>query len=243
MRGVVMAPVGASAPAAAPHKAMVVSVDDARAILQRVLPAGLRDLTYEGTKDRPGMRVHVFSGPDASGAVDVSDGHIAMLGLTVPSSTGPETVSAADAQTIATTYLRSIGSPVDELSAEVRGATGSGTPGYTVTFTRMKGSISLPDYRVVEVDCVTGMVFSLVDVRPPFEDPRPPAIDAAAAKAAAVVRAAGSVALDPQLTVSWDVQGNQRLVWIVPVESSAWGAPGAIITIDAETGDPIELTR
>lgn len=234
-------PVGAATSKGDPHKTIVVSVEQAKAILERVLPADERGLVYEGTKDRPGVRVHSFSGPDVSGAVDVSDGHIAILSLPVPLGKGTRTVTATQAKATALAFLRSLGSPVAGLDVSVSGTTGSGTPGYTIMLTHKIGNVLLPDYRMVEVDAITGKVFSLVDVRRPYDPPPPPRLDASQAEAAAVQRLGGGTASTPQLEVTFDSQGMQRLVWVVAVTSNEVGAPGAIVTIDALTGMPVKL--
>jgi hypothetical protein len=237
------APASAAGGGGDPHKNVVISSDTAKSRIQAILPNAWKGtaLTYGGTKDRPGIRVHVFSGGGITGMVDVSDGHVSMLELPVPSpATATVVKSDADAARIATAYLASVGSPTDGLSVEVRDATGSGTPGYTVIFTRMKGDIVLPDYRMVEVDAGTGTVFSFVDVRRPFTDPTAPSIDAASAKASAIRHAGGGSAQAPQLMVSWDESGAQRLVWLVPVGNSD-GARGAAVPIDAYSGDYVDL--
>jgi hypothetical protein len=136
-----------------PHKAIVVSSDQASAILDRLLPADKRHLSYQGTADRPGVRVHIFGGADVTGAVDVSDGHVTMLTLPVLTEGGAFTIVTAEQATkAALAFLKSIGSPVDGFDVGVTAETGSGTPGYTVTLSRLSGTVALPDYRVVEVD-------------------------------------------------------------------------------------------
>lgn len=233
-------PADASSPPSDPHKTVVVTAEEARAIIERVLPACDRDFTYEGTKDRPGVRVHVFAGPDVYAAVDVSDGHIAILSLQVPHASGAPTITAAQAERIATEYLRTMGSPIGGLVADVSAATGSGTPGYTVTFRRTAGGAYLPDYRVVQVDGTTGEVFSLVDVRRPVDPPPAPRVTAAQAQAAAAASVGGGSTSTPYLIVWFDPLGRQLLIWMVPV-SGAPGGPGAVIAIDAETGEPVIL--
>ena len=175
--------------------------------------------------------------------VDVSDGHVASLSLPVPPPSGVTAVTSEDqAKRIAIDYLSAVGSPVDGLSIEVRNSTGAGTPGYTVIFTRTKGDIVLPDYRMVEVDAGTGQVFSFVDVRRPFQDPGTPKLSARDAASAAVSQLGGGSAKTPQLIVSWDKAGHQKLVWLVPVSGSA-GDPGIVVPIDASSGDKVDLTQ
>ncbi len=224
-----------------PHKAIVVSSDEASAILDRVLPADKRHLSYQGTADRPGVRVHLFAGADVTGAVDVSDGHVTMLTLPVPTETGGATTITADQATrTAFAFLESIGSPVDGFGVGVAAETGSGTPGYTVTLTRMSGNVVLPDYRVVEVDGITGTVFSFVDVRRPYNPPPPPTVTAKQATATAIAKVGGGSAPSPRLGVTFDAAGNQVLVWEVAVTPTSVGAPGIVVEIDAQTGLPFD---
>jgi hypothetical protein len=111
-----------------------------------------------------------------------------------------------------------------------------------VMYRRTAGDAYLPDYRVVQVDGITGEVFSLVDVRRPADPPPAPRVTAAQAQAAAVASVAGGSASTPYLVVSFDPLGEQILVWMVPVRGTT-GGPGAIIGIDAMTGTPVPLER
>lgn len=134
---------------------------------------------------------------------------------------------------LAKAYLTSIGSPFDGLDATVSDATGSGTPGFTVTFVGHKGDIVLPDFRIVEIDAASGGVVSMIDVRRPYLDPAPPTVNATQARDIAVRAAAQGAALQPILMVSWDVAGTQQLLWTVPITMAT---AATVITVDAYTG-------
>ncbi len=214
----------ASSPKADPHKAVIVDSNTARSTLAKALGMSGSQLAYDGTVDRPGVRSHEFHANGMRGAVDVSDGHISILSFGAPTGNGKLAITAETAEKAARAFLADLGSPVDGMTVTVDPETGAGVPGFTVRFTRMDGQAILPDYRVVEVDGATGKVFSLVDVRRPYEAPPAPAVSAT------------------NLQVTFDAQGNQRLVWVVKVESGSEGDPGAIVGIDALTGAVFDLS-
>lgn len=232
----------ASSPKADPHKTVIVDSNTARSTLARALKVPESQLTYDGTVDRPGVRSHEFHANGMRAAVDVSDGHISILSFGAPTGNGKSAITAEAAEEAARAFLADLGSPVDGMTVTVDPETGAGVPGYTVKFIRMDGQVILPDYRVVEVDGATGKVFSLVDVRRPYEAPPAPAVSAKDASANAIAKVHGKTVSATTLTVTFDPQGNQRLVWVVKVESGSEGDPGAIVGIDALTGAVYDLS-
>lgn len=214
-----------------PHKDVRVTPEAARAEVARRVP-GAGTLTYDGTRDRPGVRVHVFENAKTTAYVDVSDGHIAMLSVATPVAASGA-VTHDGAITVAQAFLASMESPTEGLDATVSDATGSGIPGFTVSFVRHKGEIVLPDYRMVEIDAASGGVISMIDVRRPYVDPAPPTVTAAQATDIAVRAAAQGSPLAPVLMVSWDAAGNQQLLWTVPITAAT---SATVIMVDAYTG-------
>jgi hypothetical protein len=209
----------------------------------KLLPAGDHKVTYEGTRDRPGSRGHVFSGSDFSAVVDVSDGHVALLTVSIPTTSSAPRLDATQARELATKYLTADSSPIAGMVVTVAPGTGGGTPGFTVTFQRYDGDVVLPDYRVVEVDSRTGDVISLVDVRRPYTSPGKPEVAKGSAEAAAVAAVGGGRAADTFLTVSWDKAGNQVLIWQIAVEPSAPGDPALVVFIDAHSGSLFDPSK
>lgn len=95
---------------------------------------------------------------------------------------------------------------------------------------------------MVEIDVVTGEVFSFIDVRRPFATPQAAKVDIDSARAIAA-KGTGGRAGAAQLVVSWDRAGDQLLVWQVAVLSPETGGAGQIVVIDAATGAPVDLTQ
>ncbi len=250
-----------------PHKVTRVSPAQAQSAVEKLLAPGNHKTKYLGTKDRSGIRAHAFSGTDFDALVDVSDGHVTMLTIhsAVPATIPPTVPNLAKGQApaaepiqavapqitanravaIATDYLASIGSPTQGLTVSVRSTTGSGTPGYTVSFQRFAGDTVLPDYRLVEVDASTGTVFSLIDVRRPYVDPGTPHVSLADATRYAVTAAGGGVPRESHLVLWFDAAGTQRLVWEIEVRAANADVPGTALApsqiemIDALTGQMI----
>ena len=229
------APAAGADPGEDPHKVPHVTVDQARSAVARITPAYASQLAYRGTKDRPGIRAFSFASRDVEALVDVSDGHVSLVQLPVPTPHGDAKLSADEAQRTAVSYLASVGSPANGLSVAVKLIASAGIPTYVVEFSRTADGVTLPDARMVQLDAVDGHVLAFADVRRPYSNPGTPRLRKSDAQTAAVKFAGGGAATRADLGLTWDKAGVQSLVWTVEVHIKR-GESGRVIEVDAQTG-------
>jgi len=227
-----------------PHKQANVSIVDAEGTLRNVIGEVAKSpeaaMAYEGTVDRPGVRVYSFAEDGYTGYVDVSDGHVALL--TVPTTTRDEAIvlSQEDAKLASDQFLSKLDSPNDGMDVSVTEGTGGGFPGYTVTYQRFQDGVALADYRVVEIDGIDGSLISLVDVRRDSGPLPTAAVTEAQADKIAQGTLDGSHVVSAQLTVLFDVAGATREVWLVALAADDPGIPGTAVFVDAVSGDLVK---
>lgn len=243
---VVVTVVGASrfgVQAGDPHKRATLSVAQANIGLTDViatLTGANAKLTYQGTLDRPGVRVYSFAGSGFSGYVDVFDGHVALLTVPALVGEGPSTLDAEGARQTADEYLEELGSPIDGMEVDVKQGTGGGFAGYTITYQMIKNGVYMPDYRIVEVDAASAGLISLVDVRRPVGDIVAAALSEADARRIALSSASDSEVVSTSLIVTFDTTGRAIEAWQVATMPKQKGGPGSVVLIDAQTGTPID---
>jgi uncharacterized protein YpmB len=223
----------AAAPTGDPHKAAVVTVDQAEKALRAATGHFDGTLEYRGVRDRPGISAYEFSGGGVDGYVDVADGHVTLLTVHKEVSGAPVTINADDAERAADKYLKSIASPTDGMEVSVTDSTASAVPGFTVSYQRRQNGVDLPDYRVVGIDGTDGAVVMLVDVRRPYAPIRVEKVAKAEAIQRAVSKTKGDVKGVREI-VTFDRAGTQQQVWEVTISQSS-GSLSAVY-IDSQDG-------
>lgn len=228
-----------------PHKQPRVSVDAAKQLLRSAVASVAQSLPaaidYEGTADRPGVRVYSFQSDGVRGLVDVYDGHIAMLTLPKLATDQRSTMTADQAIAAADGYLDRLNSPRVGMEVTVQQGTGGGFLGFTVIYQRTDGGVILPDYRVLEIDGTDGSLISVVDVRRevgPLQDTR---IGQDSAIQIALAATPGTKVANVAQLVTFDATGRQLQVWQVALAPDNPTVPGTVVFVDVQTGLVVTL--
>lgn len=232
-----------------PAREVTVSSQDALNTVASFLPPGgdtASELRVTSQIDGLVDRHFVIQGNGTFATVDVHSGRVTslLLGGLVPK-VASTSVGADQVAEAAVAFLTQHAIPTSGLSRTVRLVDHGDTADYEVSWTRIENGIQLPDTRLVRVDRATGLVFAFFDMRRPFAPPPSPALDRIeATKVAVEVSGLNATdVIDPQLTVTFDINGLQRLVWRVylkthnadPTRGPSYEV-ARIVDVDAITG-------
>jgi hypothetical protein len=212
------------------------------------------DLVATGPFDGALFRYYKVSGSGVQATVDVNDGHVSQLLLLqqMPKSSCSTSLTADQADAVASSFLASRSVSTDGLTASVSAKNGGDVQSFDVSWQRVVNGVEVPDSRLVELDACQGIVFNMYNIRRPYSAPPTPLVghDQASSLAEHAVQALVSPTgsgvqplvpfklVDARLQLGFDAAGAQQLLW--SIQLGADGGHGYsnyyFVTVDAMSG-------
>ncbi len=205
------------------------------------------DLTVDDPIDGIINRVYRVHGPTVAANVDAHSGEVLSLLFTTDSlsaSSAARKVDSAAALATAKAFASVRSVATSGLDETVQFADHGERSEFVVEWIHRVNGVIVPDYRLVGVDASTGEVWRFLNVSRPYADPGKPAVQQAAAEAAArtiLTDATGVKADSAELRVTFTQAGEQRLVWQVSLSGIADGTTADVtshwfVEVDAMSG-------